>query len=64
MIMNIFFKIGEIIFKVFAIFLILLALLLEYLSKVSIPKNELDHSQDNNMRKRFNKYPYLKHYGY
>ena len=63
--MNIFFKIGEIIFKVFAIFLILLALLLEHFSKVkSIQKNESDYSQDNNMRKIFNKYPHLKHYGY
>lgn len=63
--MNIFIKMGKIIFKVFAIFLILLALLLEHFSKVKhIPKNESEYSQDNNMRKIFNKYPHIKHYGY
>lgn len=63
--MNIFFKIGEIIFKIFAIFLILLALLLEYFSKVkSIPKNEFYYSKKNNMGKSINKYSHLKHIGY
>ncbi|MBE6486148.1 MAG: hypothetical protein E7Z85_04815 [Methanosphaera stadtmanae] len=63
--MNIFFKIGGVVFKVFAIFLILLALLLEYLSKIrSFPKNEFDYSKDNNMGKSFNRYPPIKHYGY
>ena len=65
MVMNILFKIGEVVFKIIAIFLILLALLLEHFSKIkSVPKNEFDYSEDNKMRKSFRKYPNLKHYGY
>lgn len=63
--MNILFKLGEIIFKVFAIFLILLALLLEYLSKIrSFPKNEYGYSNDKYIGNTIDKYPHIKHYGY
>lgn len=64
MVMNIFFKVGKLIFQIFAVFLILLALLLEYLSKnKSISKKNYDYSGDDKTRK-INIYPPLKHYGY
>lgn len=64
MVMNIFFKVGKLIFQIFAVFLILLALFLEHFSKIkSISKNEYNYSRDDKTRK-INVYPHLKHYGY
>lgn len=64
MVMNIFFKVGKLIFQIFAVFLILLALFLEHFSKIkSISNNEYNYSRDDKTRK-INLYPHLKHYGY
>lgn len=49
--MNVFFKIGEKIFKVIAVFLILLALLLESLSKIhGLIKKESGYSDGNKIK--------------
>ena len=60
--MNIFFKIGKIIFKIFAMFVILLALLLEELSKTKNLTNKKNNTDE--IKKSFNTYPIPKHYGY
>lgn len=62
--MNIFLKLGEIVGIIFAMFVILPALLLEILSKTkSLSKNEDRHSRDK-IKKSFNTYPKPKQYGY
>ena len=62
--MNKILKLGEILFKIVAMFVILPALLLEHLSEMkSFSKNNKDNSGDY-IKKSFNGYPQPKHYGY